>query len=36
MNKYNNKETMRKTTFWSTFWDTTPNGKRKFSYRMKQ
>jgi ferredoxin-type protein NapH len=36
MNKYNNKETIRKTTFWSTFWDTTSNGKRKFSYRMKR
>ncbi len=36
MDKYNNRETISKTTFWSTFFDTTKDGKRKFSYRMKR
>ncbi|MCK5293763.1 MAG: NapH/MauN family ferredoxin-type protein [Arcobacteraceae bacterium] len=36
MDKYNNRETIRKTTFWSTFFDTTEDGKSKFSYRMKR
>jgi len=36
MDKYNNRETISKTTFWSTFFDTTRDGKRKFSYRMKR
>lgn len=36
MDKYNNRETIRKTTFWSTFFDVTNEGKKKFSYRMKR
>jgi len=36
MDKYNNRETIKNTTFWSTFFDTTKEGKRKFSYRMKR
>jgi len=36
MDKYNNRETIRKTTFWSTFFDVTKEGKKKFSYRMKR
>ncbi|DAB29590.1 MAG TPA: ferredoxin, partial [Sulfurimonas sp. UBA12504] len=36
MDKYNNRETIEKTTFWSTFFDTTKEGKSKFSYRMKR
>lgn len=36
MDKYNNRETINKTTFWSTFFDTTKDGKKKFSYRMKR
>ncbi len=36
MDKYNNRETISKTTFWSTFFDTTRDGKKKFSYRMKR
>jgi len=36
MDKYNNRETISNTTFWSTFFDTTKDGKRKFSYRMKR
>ncbi len=36
MDKYNNRETIKKTTFWSTFFDVNKEGKRKFSYRMKR
>ncbi len=36
MDKYNNRETIKNTSFWSTFFDTTKEGKRKFSYRMKR
>ncbi len=36
MDKYNNRETISKTTFYSTFFDTTRDGKKKFSYRMKR
>lgn len=36
MDKYNNRETISKTTFWSTFFDKTREGKTKFSYRMKR
>jgi len=36
MDKYNNRETIKKTTFFSTFFDTTKDGKRIFSYRMKR
>ena len=36
MDKYNNRETIRKTTFWSTFFDVSKEGKKKFSYRMKR
>jgi len=36
MDKYNNRETIKKTTFWSTFWDKNKDGKTIFSYRMKR
>ncbi len=36
MDKYNNRETIKNTSFWSTFFDTTRDGKKKFSYRMKR
>jgi len=36
MDKYNNRETISKTTFFSTFFDKTKDGKTKFSYRMKR
>jgi len=36
MDKYNSRETIKNTSFWSTFFDTTKEGKRKFSYRMKR
>ncbi|MEA3492344.1 MAG: NapH/MauN family ferredoxin-type protein [Campylobacterota bacterium] len=36
MDKYNSRETIGKTTFWSTFFDVTREGKKKFSYRMKR
>ncbi|MCW9026992.1 MAG: NapH/MauN family ferredoxin-type protein, partial [Thiovulaceae bacterium] len=36
MDKYNNRETIANTSFWSTFFDTTRDGKRIFSYRMKR
>jgi len=36
MDKYNNKETIKRTTFGSTFFDITRDGKSKFSYRMKR
>jgi len=36
MDKYTKRETIRKTTFWSTFWDKNKDGKTIFSYRMKR
>ncbi|OIP57274.1 MAG: ferredoxin [Helicobacteraceae bacterium CG2_30_36_10] len=36
MDKYNNRETIKKSTFFSTFFTTTKDGKSKFSYRMKR
>lgn len=36
MDKYNNRETIKHSSFWSTFFDTTKEGKRIFSYRMKR
>ena len=36
MDKYNNRETIKKSTFLSTFFDKTREGKTKFSYRMKR
>jgi ferredoxin-type protein NapH len=36
MDKYNNRETIKNTTFWSTFFSTDREGKRGFSYRMKR
>ena len=36
MDKYNNRETIKNTSFISTFFDTTKDGKKKFSYRMKR
>ena len=36
MDKYNKKSTIKNTTFLSTFFDTTKEGKSKFSYRMKR
>jgi ferredoxin-type protein NapH len=36
MDKYNNREIINKTSFWSTFFDKTKDGKLKFSYRMKR
>ncbi len=36
MDKYNSRETIKNTTFWSTFFDKTKEGKRFFSYRMKR
>ncbi|MEE8588911.1 MAG: NapH/MauN family ferredoxin-type protein [Sulfurimonadaceae bacterium] len=36
MDKYNSKETIKNTTFWSTFFDKTKEGKTFFSYRMKR
>jgi ferredoxin-type protein NapH len=36
MDKYNSKETIKKTTFFSTFFDKTKDGKNIFSYRMKR
>jgi len=36
MDKYNNRATIKNTTFWDTFFDTTKDGKKKFSYRMKR
>jgi len=36
MDKYNNRETIKNTSFWSTFFDTSKDGKKKFSYRMKR
>ncbi|RXJ55253.1 NapH/MauN family ferredoxin-type protein [Candidatus Marinarcus aquaticus] len=36
MDKWNNKETINKSSFISTFFDKTKDGKTKFSYRMKR
>lgn len=36
MDKYNNRETIKNSSFWSTFFDKTKDGKTKFSYRMKR
>lgn len=36
MDKYNNRETIKHSSFWSTFFDKTKEGKTKFSYRMKR
>ncbi|MGB5964468.1 MAG: NapH/MauN family ferredoxin-type protein [Sulfurimonadaceae bacterium] len=36
MDKYNSRETIKNTTFWSTFFDKTKEGKSFFSYRMKR
>ena len=36
MDKWNNRETIKNSTFWSTFFDTTKEGKKFFSYRMKR
>ncbi len=36
MDKYNNRETIKNTSFWSTFFSTTKDGKTRFSYRMKR
>jgi len=36
MDKYNSRETIKNTTFWSTFFDKTKEGKTIFSYRMKR
>jgi ferredoxin-type protein NapH len=36
MDKYNNRETIKATTFWDTFFNTTKDGKKVFSYRMKR
>ena len=36
MDKYNNRETIKNTSFWSTFWATSEEGKKRFSYRMKR
>ncbi len=36
MDKYNNRETIKRATFWSTFFNKTRDGKRVFSYRMKR
>jgi len=36
MDKYNSRATIKNTSFWSTFFDTTKDGKKKFSYRMKR
>ena len=36
MDKYNNRETIKNSTFWSTFFETTKEGKKKLSYRGKR
>lgn len=36
MDKWNNRETIKKTSFLSTFFDKTKEGKTYFSYRMKR
>ena len=36
MDKWNTRATIKNTTFMSTFFDKTKDGKTKFSYRMKR
>jgi len=36
MDKYHNRETIKRTTFWSTFFNTTRDGKKILSYRAKR
>lgn len=36
MDKYNSRETIKRTSFWSTFFNTTKDAKKIFSYRMKR
>jgi ferredoxin-type protein NapH len=36
MDKYHNRETIKRTTFWSTFFNTTRDGKKVLSYRAKR
>lgn len=36
MDKWNNRETIKKSTFFSTFFSTKKDGKKFFSYRMKR
>ncbi|UCN00102.1 MULTISPECIES: NapH/MauN family ferredoxin-type protein [Sulfurimonas] len=36
MDKYHNRETIKRTTFWSTFYNTTKEGKKVLSYRAKR
>jgi ferredoxin-type protein NapH len=36
MDKYNSRETIKRTTFWSTFFGTTKDGKKVLSYRTKR
>ena len=36
MDKYNSRETIKRTSFWSTFFNKTKGGKSVFSYRMKR
>ena len=36
MDKYNNRETIKNSTFWSTFIGTTKEGKKYLSYRSKR
>jgi ferredoxin-type protein NapH len=36
MDKYNNRETIKNTSFWSTFFSKTKEGKSKLSYRSKR
>jgi len=36
MDKYNNRETIKNSSFWSTFWSTSKEGKRTISYRAKR
>ena len=36
MDKYHNRETIKRTTFWSTFFNTTKDGKKILSYRAKR
>jgi len=36
MDKYNNRETIKHSTFWSTFFNKTKEGKTVLSYRAKR
>ena len=36
MDKYNSRETIKRTTFWSTFFSTKKDGKKALSYRSKR